>query len=330
MNFKKWLGIGSFALLSSCAPPQKLPDFPEMSFEEKISYHTQDNELSYFEAKDLVNAYDKEMKGETTSEGEKVSLSDLNRKLRNELCKEYLLLEDKDYLGMYDVKEEIPEKHNELMKTLILCFDQVNTNVRTKEILSKLKSKEKYTLEDALFVHNSTKNNTQVFYFKDGKISTEGVKKFNGLYNSLNVYCSDVIDNFVGYETPYVSMGLVATVVRSLGTDPENSSKVLEYTLEEIIGKKIIVPQKETIYPKTYFGAWWGLLIGLAAPMMMKSLVMMYTKRKERCALDDNIGFMNHILGNTGIDFIHPYVFWGRLFLPVLTEIMINKIKKEK
>ncbi|MBI4918928.1 hypothetical protein HY837_03295, partial [archaeon] len=197
-----------------------------------------------------------------------------------------------------------------------------------KEILTKLKTKERYTLEDAIFVYHATKNNLETFYLKDGKLVSVGVEKFKGLYNSLNEYCSDIIEEPLGYETPYVSMGLFGAIAHSVGVDPEESSKVLEYNLQEITGKEIKVPEKDLIYPKTYFGVWLGLLAGIMAPALVKSLVMSYTKRKKREKLDDNIGFVNLIIGNAGVDIIHPYIFWGRLFLPVLTEIMVSKTKE--
>lgn len=59
MNFKKLLGISSIALLSSCTVKEVLPEFPKMSFKQKIIYHARDDYLSYEEAKDLLNYYNK-------------------------------------------------------------------------------------------------------------------------------------------------------------------------------------------------------------------------------------------------------------------------------
>ncbi|MBI4918593.1 hypothetical protein HY837_01585 [archaeon] len=123
MSLKKALGVSSFVLLSSCAPQPKLPEFPQMSFEEKITHHTNDGELSYFEAKDLMKAYEKEQK-KGNSEGEQMQLRELSEKLKDELCKEYLLLGESDYYGMYNIKEEISEKYNDQIKNLMLCFDK--------------------------------------------------------------------------------------------------------------------------------------------------------------------------------------------------------------
>ncbi|MBI4918929.1 hypothetical protein HY837_03300 [archaeon] len=89
MKLKKLLGIGALSLLGSCGSvKEKLPEYPKMTFEQKLQYHTQDNYLNYEEAKDLSNCYEAESKN-PSDQGIRINITDKKLFLDNKLNRDF-------------------------------------------------------------------------------------------------------------------------------------------------------------------------------------------------------------------------------------------------
>ncbi len=316
MKLNKLLGIGALSMLGSCgAVKETLPEFPVMSFEEKISYHTQDNHLSYEEAKDLLNSYEEESKI-SSDQGFKINVTDARLLLIERLNLDFPgITFNRDYRISYDHETKLSKNYQELIKDYVQGLLEINKDPEENAALQELMKKDEFTVKDAI-------QSIDLGIGYGGEVVIGGsntAEKFKDFKQSLSNYCYAIRNEMYAYKDRYVSMGVIDPVINSLAFHPENKANDLEFMLEKYLRKDITI-QNEAYYPQTYFGVWWGALIGLIAPIIVQIACQAYTKRKAK-DIDGAFCSMNALVG-LAFDCVHPSLFFIRTGAPVVWSVL--------
>ncbi|MBI4918930.1 hypothetical protein HY837_03305 [archaeon] len=185
-------------------------------------------------------------------------------------------------------------------------------------MLEKIIKKDDFTIKDAVQAIDLGRG-----YGGDVFIGGHNtVEKFKIFEKPLKDYCIAIKNNDVyAHKNRYVSIGLIDPVINWMAYNPKTQAKNLEEMIEKNIGRDIAV-QNKAYYPNTYFGVWWGALIGFLAPLIVQIMCHAYTKRDAEEG-DAGFGALNAGVG-LAFDFVHPSVFFIRTGAPVVWNVLMG------